>query len=268
MRVGQKLTPPSACWPDWMIAVELAARMGSDLGVGSATELWDEIERLAPSHSGLTRAVLDSPAARDGIVVPLKATRVSIGRGSGSEGHRPLRPDGNAWHRVGRGSGSPISRVGNAEQPGGDGPEDGGGSDGQPDGQHDGQRADDQDLKSSKPGLIERDLASRENVVVARPAEGTLRLVTPRRLYDHGVQVAESPSLAALVAPLVAKMNPADLEARGISSGTAVRLTADGTNGTAGSDGTAGSHDSAGSDASGLQRSRSRWSQTRGFPPG
>ncbi len=87
--------------------------------------------------------------------------------------------------------------------------------------------------------------------MVARPAEGTLRLVTPRRLYDHGVQVAESPSLAALVAPLVAKVNPADLEARGISSGTAVRLTADGTNGTAGSDGTAGSHDSAGSDVSG-----------------
>ncbi len=54
MRVGQKLTPPSVCWPDWMIAVELAARTG--LGPRSAdppTELWDEIERLAPSHSGL-----------------------------------------------------------------------------------------------------------------------------------------------------------------------------------------------------------------------
>ena len=32
-----------------------------DLGVSSAAELWDEIERLAPSHAGITRAVLDTP---------------------------------------------------------------------------------------------------------------------------------------------------------------------------------------------------------------
>jgi anaerobic selenocysteine-containing dehydrogenase len=234
-RVGQKLTPPSACWPDWMIAVELAARLGSDLGVGSATELWDEIERLAPSHSGLTRAVLDSPGARDGIVVPLKATPVSIGRGQATKAMGLFDPMATPGIESVEAQG-PISRVGNAEEPGGSNGS-AGGSNGS--------------YASAKPGLIARDIAFRENVVVARPAEGTLRLITPRRLYDHGVQVAESPSLAALVAPLVAKVNPADLEARGISSGASVRLTANGTDGTDGTGGSDDTNGAAGSDASG-----------------
>ena len=37
---------------------------------GREPSIWDEIERMAPSHSGLTREVLDSPAAMDGVVVP------------------------------------------------------------------------------------------------------------------------------------------------------------------------------------------------------
>ena len=60
-------------------------------------------------------------------------------------------------------------------------------------------------------------------------------LISPRRLYDHGVQMLESPSLAALVEPLVAKVNPAELEARNIAPGSVVRLASNGS--TAGSDG-------------------------------
>ena len=37
--LGQKLTPPGVAWPDWMIAVELAAAMGSDLGFESLDDL-------------------------------------------------------------------------------------------------------------------------------------------------------------------------------------------------------------------------------------
>jgi len=232
MRVGQKLTPPSMCWPDWMIAVELADRLGSDLGVGSATELWDEIERLAPSHSGLTRAVLDAPGARDGLVVPLKATPVSIGRGQTAKGTSPFDPIATPGIESVELQG-PISRVGAAEDPGGsngsaasNGP---GGSDAS--GGSDEPLVAGDDRRSAKPALIERDIAFREDVVVAQPAEGTLRLIAPRRLYDHGIQLSESPSLAALVDPLVAKVNPAELEAREISSGAAVRLTVDGSGG-------------------------------------
>jgi NADH-quinone oxidoreductase subunit G len=47
-RLNQKVTTPGTSRPDWMIAVELASRMGADLGVESLDDLWDEIERGRP----------------------------------------------------------------------------------------------------------------------------------------------------------------------------------------------------------------------------
>ena len=79
-RLGQKLVPPGQAWPDWMIAVELAVHLGADLGLGSVGEVWDEVERVAPAYRGITRAVLDGPGAADGVVAPLVASGVSIGR--------------------------------------------------------------------------------------------------------------------------------------------------------------------------------------------
>ena len=63
-RLGQKLVPPGQAWPDWMIAGELAVHLGHDLGFDSVGGGWDEIERLAASHRGITRAVLDSHGGR------------------------------------------------------------------------------------------------------------------------------------------------------------------------------------------------------------
>ena len=60
-RLGQKLAAPGLAWPDWMIAAELADALGADLGVSSADDLADEIERMAPAYAGLTSAVLDPP---------------------------------------------------------------------------------------------------------------------------------------------------------------------------------------------------------------
>ena len=79
-RLGQKLVPPGQAWPDWMIASELAVHLGTDLGYDSTGAVWDEIEQLAPSHRGITQAVLDSHGAVDGIVAPLTAGRVTLGR--------------------------------------------------------------------------------------------------------------------------------------------------------------------------------------------
>ncbi|MDQ1403912.1 MAG: NADH-quinone oxidoreductase subunit [Actinomycetota bacterium] len=72
-RLGQKVTPPGVAWPDWMIASELAVRLGGDLGFDSLESIWAEIERLAPSHAGLTTATLSARASRDGVVTPLPA---------------------------------------------------------------------------------------------------------------------------------------------------------------------------------------------------
>ena len=107
LRVGQKLTPPVHVLAG-LDDRGRSSRPGSarDLGVGSAAELWDEIERLAPSHAGLTRAVLDSPARqrRSGRAAEGDSGRPRArGRPAGS---RAVRPDRNARDRVGRGAGS------------------------------------------------------------------------------------------------------------------------------------------------------------------
>ncbi len=94
-RLAQKLVSPGQCWPDWMVAAELADRLSGGIGVSSAAELWDEIERLAPSHAGITRSVLDTPAARDGVIAPLPASPVRI---TGA-GPRPLRSHGDTGNR-------------------------------------------------------------------------------------------------------------------------------------------------------------------------
>ncbi len=115
-RLAQKLVAPGQCWPDWMVAAELADRLGGDLGVSSATELWDEIERLAPSHAGITRAVLDTPAARDGIVAPLPA---SAGADHGSKCPGPFDPMATPGIDAVEAQGAPP-RAGLAEPPGGE----------------------------------------------------------------------------------------------------------------------------------------------------
>jgi anaerobic selenocysteine-containing dehydrogenase len=71
LRLGQKVTAPGVAWPDWMIASELAFRMGGDLGFDHLEGIWDEIERLSPLHAGVTSDLLASRRAKDGVVVPL-----------------------------------------------------------------------------------------------------------------------------------------------------------------------------------------------------
>ena len=53
-RLSQKITSPGSTRDDWMIASELAWRLGGDLGVGSREEIWREIEQVAPSHHWIT----------------------------------------------------------------------------------------------------------------------------------------------------------------------------------------------------------------------
>ncbi|HLY83367.1 MAG TPA: NADH-quinone oxidoreductase subunit NuoG, partial [Acidimicrobiales bacterium] len=93
VRLGQKITAPGAAWPDWMIAVELAFRLGGDLGFDRLDGIWDEIERLAPSHQGITGRMLASRAARDGIVAPLDGASLGPAPGTGRPGGGPALHD-------------------------------------------------------------------------------------------------------------------------------------------------------------------------------
>ena len=81
LRLGQKVTAPGVAWPDWMIASELAYRLGNDLGFDHLNGIWDEIERLSSTHAGVTSSLLASIVAKDGVVVPVAG-----------EGEGPRRP--------------------------------------------------------------------------------------------------------------------------------------------------------------------------------
>ena len=50
-RLAAKVVPPGVAWPAWIIATELADRLGGDLGFETLEAIGDEIERVAPALS-------------------------------------------------------------------------------------------------------------------------------------------------------------------------------------------------------------------------
>ena len=68
-RLAQLVTSPSAARDDWMIASELAWRLGGDLEFSSMEEIWSEIEQVAPSHNGITLEQIWADETRDGILI-------------------------------------------------------------------------------------------------------------------------------------------------------------------------------------------------------
>jgi NADH-quinone oxidoreductase subunit G len=207
-RLGQKLVPPGQAWPDWMIASELAVHLSGDLGLDSVGDVWDEVERLAPSHRGITRAVLDAPGTGDGVVAPLRASAVTIGRRSASAPLDPIAVPG--VESVER-QGAPP-RAGLAESPTAGLGADAARSDA---------TSGEGDLPRPEPLSGPVDL----NVPHVAPNDSySLRLVASRVLYDRGAAVGAVPALAALVSPSPLRVNPLDLDELGVESGGSVRV--------------------------------------------
>ncbi len=201
-RLGQKLVPPGQAWPDWMIAGELAVHLGQDLGFDSVGTVWDEIERLAVSHRGITRAILDANGAADGVVAPLRASAVSLTRRSA-----PLDPMAvpgvesverqGASMQAGLAASPDAATVGNGASVDASGP--------------------------ARPAMVSGPVAIDVPHVV--PADGySVRLVASRVLYDHGTSVGAVAALANLVPAGVLRVNPHDLDDLGVSTGGEVRL--------------------------------------------
>jgi NADH-quinone oxidoreductase subunit G len=223
-RLGQKVVPPGVAWADWMIAVELAARLGADLEMDTLEQVWDEIEALAPSHAGLDRALLQSPAALDGVVVP-------VGPGADPEASAGSGRPGGGPSLIGRG----VDTGGGSTQPV-PAPIDPMSDPGLGAVETQGVKA-----TASAP-LVDPNRRSRR---VERP-EGTpppllgppeagghvrppaqdnysLRLIVGRKLYDAAVWVQNS-SLAGLAAPHALHVNPSELDRLGRQPGDRVRV--------------------------------------------
>jgi len=65
--IRQKVTPPGTARPDWMIAAEIAMRLGKDMGFTSVTEITNEIAAVSGIHAGATADAIE--AAADGVLI-------------------------------------------------------------------------------------------------------------------------------------------------------------------------------------------------------
>jgi NADH-quinone oxidoreductase subunit G len=237
-RLNQKITPPGTARADWMIAAELASRLGGDLGFESVAHITDEIAAVAPAYVGITSAALLSSAGFDGLLTgglhdAHHEGPPSMGRGEAVE------VDAVAAH-----GDNPTVEVRDSS-PAPDQPDPSAGS--EPHGDES-STAEAEAILAGGEGdhveAVEKSAEAGESVATrpTRPAvlrstptvtrravpavDGySLRLVASHKLYDDGTLVQHSPSLAPLAPGSIVRVNPADLERLGVTAGDSVRLT-------------------------------------------
>ena len=202
--LGQKVTPPGVAWPDWMIAGELGARLGADVGFANVEEIWEEIETVSPLHAGVRNILLGSSAGRDGVVV-------GVSGGVAPSAPRPLDPMADPGiasaeiHEIPSES-LLAARMGAGVTP--TAPNDG----------------------ADIPPRLVFPLAPADPAAAGpagipeAPSVGTLRLVATRTMWDAGTTLAHSPNLAPLAPEPVAGLHPTELEARGLFGGDEVTI--------------------------------------------
>ncbi|MEY2566207.1 MAG: NADH-quinone oxidoreductase subunit [Actinomycetota bacterium] len=214
-RLGQKIVPPGVAWPEWVIANELAHRLGGDLGFESLEGVWAEIERLAPSHRGLSMSLLRERRYRDGIVAPVPP------EGAPATVPTPVDPMSDPGIDAVETHGETAFRKE-------------GGDEEDLQGEQGAEAAPEESETVEAPGpeappVLQFEPAAAPSSTPALDAY-SLRLVSQRSLYDCGTLVQQSPALAPLAKPARLRVNPYDLNRLGVSTGGRVRLTAARTN--------------------------------------
>ena len=203
-RLGQKVTAPGTSRPDWMIAADLAFRLGADLGFETLDEIALEVERLAPAYAGLTPQLLARPGYRDGVVVPRSDGRptesdraveaIEVTATAAHLGQVLPESDPDSSARLAPLAGEPETPTAAPAM--------------------------------ARPPLLRfRPGAAAKPSPVAPVDAYSLRLVAVRNLYDAGAMVQRSPSLAALAERPCLRANPADLGRMGVTTGDRVRVS-------------------------------------------
>jgi NADH-quinone oxidoreductase subunit G len=208
----QKVTPPGTSRPDWMLAAELAYRLNADLELESVGGIWDEIERLAPSHAGISRRLLESPAGSDGVLVPLRPEVAAAAEGTHVQitGVQGTQPDAAELARA-------AEQAESGEEPGAEQASE--------EAEEVISEAESRQVEAAnaRPATIE---FSRGDAYDAPAVDSySLRLIAPRKLYDNGTLLRHSPSLAALARGSQLLVNPHDLDRLGVTDGSVVKLT-------------------------------------------
>jgi NADH-quinone oxidoreductase subunit G len=216
--VRQKVTPPGTARPDWMIAAEIAFRLGADLGFTSAAEVWAEIERVSPAHAGLTLDALadqpdglvagrvsepqPEPVEEDPAVTEAEAHADAAGVAAAAADTVEERQEAQA-----ESAGAAAEAAGEDDRSAGDV-------------DHEHEAA----VEVDRPAMV--GFRSPGALPANLPLDAySLRLVTDRRLYDRGTLVGAAPSLAGLAVAGTLSANPTDLGRLGVSVGDRVKVT-------------------------------------------
>jgi NADH-quinone oxidoreductase subunit G len=210
--VSRTVTPPGTAQPDWVIAADLAYRMGVDLGLESPGQIADEITTVAPAFAGLVHDVLRTPAGQDGVVLGLPARR---------NGDVPAIPDADA-------DAAPVGAEADVAEEAPSSQEEAAPTDDRGEPAED-EPADDEpaDDEPAGPQLPAVGVPLPVWTIIDPPLLDaySLRLVVSRKLYDRGTLIRSSPSLADLAEPASLRLNPADFDRLGVAMGDDVRVT-------------------------------------------
>jgi NADH-quinone oxidoreductase subunit G len=208
-RLNPKITPPGTARADWMIAAELAERLGADLGLTSVEQITDEIAAVAPAYAGLTCRALTSTAGFDGILAgeAVETAHHAPPTMGHAEAPEIIAPDnhGEAPSGTNVAAETPDPSQGSAAEQdhGGDG---------------------ETEPAAPRPALLRHTPVASNRDVPAIDGY-SLRLVSAHKLYDGGTLVQHSPSLAPLAVGGVVRVSPYDLDRLGLTSGDAVRVS-------------------------------------------
>jgi predicted molibdopterin-dependent oxidoreductase YjgC len=214
-RLGQKVTPPGTARPDWMIAVDLAARLGDDLGFESPDDIWNEIERVAPAHAGITLELLHGIDHRDGVVVPLAGRHDHAARTTAEVDVADRVIEAIETRAVASQGEGMVTRAASGTAPADPDDTDPGGADSE--------GAAESTIEADRPRLLTLAARDRAKSLPALDAYA-LRLVSTRSLYDCGAMVQHCPSMAHLAPGGRVRVNPHDLERLGLATGDRVRM--------------------------------------------
>ncbi len=247
-RLSQKVTPPGTARPDWMVAAELAFRLGDDLGVESIDELFAELVTVAPSHQGLTM----DEVGIDGVVVPLGPAS-----GAADDGPDARTAEDPAGMETSGGEQEPNAEIdeesadaavdaaaadttedrqeaeaeateAQADEVAEDAAKESGADDGDAEDGHAEIVEPAAEPEASEPGGPELPptIRFRASPVDVPALDGyKLRLVTSRKLYDLGASTQASPSLAKLPPGAELRLHPHDFDRLGVTPGGEVTVS-------------------------------------------
>ncbi len=213
-RLARKVTPPGTARADWIIAAELAFRLGDDLGLESTEAVFDELTTVSAVHRGLTIEAVGV----DGIVVPV---HLDTPADEGATPDADVDPDAaDAAVAADAAESDDEAQAAEAEATEAQADSEDSGDPVPSDG-----RSDVTEIATNGPAVGAGVTFIAPNIDIPQPDGYRLRLVTTRALYDMGTATQASPSLAELPHGATLRLHPNDFDRLGVTGGGNVKVS-------------------------------------------